>query len=359
MIDIEYTTTSDYTKLNPPKFIKPNKILNTVLIPRESIKNPIVPTDTVTFIIGNKTIKQKVGLDSGIIQLYNRYYYYFYIVPGLTYQFNNSYSISIENNIVQLNTYFDSSYSAKLINGLLVLPNNFNYAFNHTNYGIILYDNKNILTRIFKQDNKYNYYMANTNNTLLYILNNENTKSLYEINNNFQDIYIRPLYNRNYPLGSCRISSKGVNDCRLLFGNNILKFKNTISIEHLPVGKYNIRFLDKDNNLITINTANNKIINKDTLEINIDQKKFTTTTSSSIVTTAHLDKPALGTSNLIINLKPYKTQFELIGPNNFYRKFYIGYQQLHNILPGEYHIKSKSINDKILVIKNDNNYYSN
>lgn len=361
MIDIGFSTTPDYTGLNPPKFVKISKIYNTVLIPKHDVPHFVQPADTISFGIDNRTIKQKVGLHSGFITLYNKEYYYFYIIPGFPSDaFNKkSYSIFIGDKQLSLNTFFDSSYSAKLINGLLILPNNFNYTFNHTNYSIVLANNKNLFTNIIKQDNKYNYYMANTNNTLLYILNSQNTTSLYELNNSFQDAYIRPLFNKNYPLGSCKISAKGVSNYRLLFGNNIFRFKDSINIDHLPAGQYKIVFLDNKDNPITINTVNNNIIQQDSFNISIDRRQAPKTTQSSILTVPYLDKPDINYSNLVINLKPYHTTFELFGPQNFARKYNTGFQQLHNIIPGEYYIKYQDINVKILVIKNDNNYFSN
>ncbi len=359
MIDIEYSTTPDFTPLNPPKFVKINQTQNTVLIPRDEISLFVQPTDIVSFVINNRTIKQKVGLDSGFVRLYNTEYYYFYIIPGFPVDpMNRTCGLIINNQHITLNRFFDSSRSAKLINGLLILPNNFGYAFNHTNYGIVLTNNKNIFTNILKQDNKYSYYMANTNNTLLYILDNKNTNTLYAINNTY-DSYIRPLFNKNYPLGTCRISSKGVDTYRMLFGNNIFRFKDTINIDYLPAGQYKIGFLDNKDNLITINRANNIVINNNSLDITISSRSQQTKKESSILTSLHLDKPQTNYSNLTINLKPHNTPFELIGPAEFNRQYKTGFQQLHNILPGEYTIKYKNTSLKILVIKNDNNYFSN
>lgn len=360
MIDIGYSITQDYTGLNPPKFVSINKICNTVLIPRLQISHYIQPTDTVSFLINNKIVKQKIGLDSGFVRLYDKEYYYFYIIPGFSIDSNSKkYSIFIEDKEILLNTFFDTTYSAKLINALLVLPNNYNYAFNHTNYAIVLANNKNLFTHIFKQDNKYNYYMANTNTTLLYILNSQNTTTLYELNNTYQDIYIRPLFNKNYPLGSCRIEAKGVNIDRIAFGNNIFKFKDSINIDYLLAGSYSVRFLDNKDNLLIINNVNNDTIQQDSFDITIPRSIPQTQTRSSILTIPYLDKPKTDYSNLIINLKPYNIKFELFGPLNFYRHYTNGYQQLHNIIPGEYNIKYKGINKKILVIKNDTNYFSN
>lgn len=362
MLSVSYNTTPDYSSLNPPKFVNINRIYNTILIPKEYITNPIQPTDIITIIANNKNIKHKVGLDSGIISFYDKMYYYFYLVPGLSIDNNyrNKYEIMIEDKQIRLNTTFDASHSAKLINGLLVLPNNFNYLFNHTNYGIIRANNKNLFVNILKQQNKYNHYAANTHNTLLYILDEKNTNSLHEINNSYTDSSIRPLFNNNYPLGSCDIQIKGVDNIRIKFGNQSLKLKDKISINYLPSGKYEACFLDSSNNPLIINKMNNTDFNKIFFDVNIESISHSAKTQSSLLVNNNAQiQPNKNYSNLVINLCPYKTSFELFGPNNFYKKFNVGYQKLYNILPGKYTIKYKTYNEEITVIKNDTNYFSN
>jgi hypothetical protein len=300
-----------------------------------------------------------VGLDSGLIDLYNKPYYYFYLIPGFPIEYNASYEIFIDDKLIKLKNYLDPVYTAKIINGLFILPNNFNYAFNHTSLAITMYNNRNIFTHILKQENKYSYYMPNTNNTILHVLDTKNINLLSTIGNGLQDLYIRPLFNRNYSLGSCNISIEGVDNCRILFGNNISIFKDTINIGYLPAGQYKVAFLDDKDNPITITSVNGNIIDQDSFHIKIDRRLLSNQTQTSLLSKDILDKPSPEYSNLTINLTPHNTSFELFGPNNFYRSFKKGFQQLHNIIPGEYNIKYKNITKTILVIKNDNNYFSN
>jgi hypothetical protein len=357
MLDIVYSTKSDYSALYPPQFVQISKVYNTILIPISDITEKIFPGTTVSFLYNKKIIKQKVGVDCGTIKFYNKEYYYFYIVPGFT-QYSPD-EIFINDKPIKLSKYFDPQYRSKILNGLIILPNNFNYLFNHTNYSILLTNNKNILTNIIKQENKYNYYMANANNTLLHILDPSNTNSLYELNSANTDSYIRPISNKNYPLGSCLISSEGVNNIRMKIGNNIFKFNSILNIDHLLAGRYSISFLDDQDNPISINTINGKLLNTTSFDIIIDKVTRTTTKGQTLQESAKFSTPKKDLSNLLINIYPYRTQFELFGPNNFYRKFNTGYQKLYNIESGNYNIKYKDINKEILVIKNDNNYFSN
>lgn len=362
MIDIEYTNSKDYSKLNPAKFIDIKNIYNTILIPKNEISNLIQPTDIVSFLVNKKITKQKAALNSGYITLYDQSFYYFYIAPGFSKNTlkKDTYEILIDQKIIDLKTHFDPSYTAKIINGLIIFPNNFNYAFNHTNYAIIYANNKNLFTHIIKQENKYNYYMGNTNNTIHYILDQNNINTLYEINNTHNTIYSRPIYTKNYPLGSVTIVSKGVSNIdKVRFGNNVFTFNKKIKIDHLPAGNYKIDFLDTKGNSIIINTVNNNILNKNFFDLVIEQELPDTKKTSSILEFNQLVLPNKNFSNLLINIFPYKTQFELFGPNDFYKKFLTGYQKLYNILPGTYIIKFKDFYKEILVIKNDNNYFSN
>lgn len=357
MLNIRYSTTPDYSGLNPPQFVKILKIYNTILIPIDQIGNEIQPSDTVSFLYNKKIIKQKAGIGNGTVKLYNKEYYYFYIVPGFSSYIPDS--IILNDQSIKLNKHFDPQYQAKIVNGLLVLDNNFNYLFSHINYAITLVNNKNIFTNIIRFENKYNYYSFNTNNTLLHILNPINNACLYELNNTYSDIYIRPLFNKNYPLGRCLISSEGVSNIRIKIGNNIFRFNETINIDHLPSGNYNIVFLDKDNNTIDISTLNNKSWNKSNFNIKIDKLVSNQSTQSSLTEAAQFSTPKKNFSNLLINIYPYNTAFEIFGPNNYYKKFSTGYQKLENIESGIYNIKFRNTNKEILVIKNDNNYFSN
>lgn len=360
MIRIDYKTNKDYTSLNPPKFIQINSLLNTVLIPLQDMPYKVYPSDSVTFLYNNKTLKQKVGLDSGIVKFYDNEYYFFYIIPGFKINpLKNNYDIILGESRFKLNPTFDASYTPKIINGLIVLPNNFNFAFNNMKYGILSCFNKQIFSHIIKSENKYNYYMANTSNTLLHILNTINTNSLYELNNNHPDSYIRPLYNENFPLGSAVFNIDGVNNARIKVGNNIFNFDNIINVDYLPSGQYNIVLLDKDNNKLKIDYLNGTDWNKDSFDINIEAQSSIIDKKSSLLTFQSLDKPQKNFSNLTINIYPYHSSFEIFGPNKYYRKFNKGFQQLQDILPGNYMIRYNNIDYNILVIKNDNNYFSN
>jgi len=361
MIDLVFDTTNDYSALNPAKFVKINKTYNTVLLPKKNLIEPIQPTDIVTFSIDNKLIKQKAGIDCGTVNLYSDNYYYFYIVPGFdidTY-YNKSFDIFIGSERIKLKKYLDPSPSAKIINGLLVLPNNYNYVFNHTNYGIILANKKNLFSHLIKKEAKYSYYMPNTNNTLIHILDNKNINSLYEINNTLSDTYIRPLFNNNYPLGSAIISAKGVSNSRIKIGNSIYLFNGRITIDHLPYGKYNISLLDQDNQEVPIKYLNGILYEKNNFIINIDRISYDHDKISSLQVGTVFEKPMFNMSNLLINIHPNNKSFELIGPNNFYKKYTKGYQKLKNIESGNYTIKYDNITKDIFVIKNDNNYFSN
>lgn len=360
MITLEYNTTKDYSKLNPPKFVQINSVLNTVLIPITEISQNINLTDEIVFLYNRKIIKQKSGLNYGIVEFYNKKYYYFHIIPGFKLNnIHNHFEIVIQSKNILLNPYFDSSYTSKIINGLIVLPNNYNYMFYHIKSGIVLSNNKQIPVNIIKQENKYNYYAANTNNSLLHILDESNTNLLYEINSN-QNNYIRPLFNNKYPLGSLSISSNGVKNSRIAIGKNIFTINNNLQIDNLSSGKYNIVLLDANYNPINIDYLNNINWNKNNFDVTIEQAPLDNyNKSSTIPQFASIGKPNRNLSNLLINLYPNNTQFEIFGPNQFYRKFFTGHKVLYNIEPGNYEIKFQNQIMTILVIKNDNNYFSN
>lgn len=361
MINIEYTTTKDYSALNPAKFVDIKNIYNTILVPKQDIDYLIQPTDTVSLFINGKSVKQKVALDSGYINLYNQEFYYFYIAPGINRDHikTNKYEILINEKNIKLNNYLDPTPTAKIINGLIVLTNNFRYAFNHINYSIVQINSKQILTKILKQENKYNYYMGNTNNSIHYILNKNNINTLYELNNSYENAYCKPIYNKNYELGSCTITSNGVNNIKLVFGNSIFNFNQRIKIDYLPSGTYKIYFLDNKGKPIIINKANNNVVDSNYLYLNIPSELADTKKVSSLLDFNQNIQPKKNYSNLLVNIFPYNTKFEIFGPNNYHKKFATGYQKLNNISPGTYIIKFKNNHQEILVLKNDNNYFSN
>jgi hypothetical protein len=362
-MNIEYIKTDDYSGGYPPQFLPIKNLYNTILIPKHSISTAPQPTDTISIIIDNKQYKQKVVIESGEINFYDDLYYFFYLAPGFSRSsiLSKNIQIAIGENIIQLNTEFDASYSAKIINGLIILEDNFSYFFKHINYGLSLNDKKQNLVYITKQQNKYNYYDANKNNTILNILDTRNSTVLFDINQNINTSFIKPLHNKNYPLGSINIiSDSGVSNSRIKINNKTFSFNKNANIDYLPAGKYTISLLDNLGNEITINQLNKESWNKSTFTVEIsailaieNNKKSTMATFFDEV------KPDIGYSNLLINLVPYHTEFELFGPNNWKRKFIGGYQFIKNIIAGEYKIKYKNKINTILVIKNDNNYFSN
>lgn len=361
MIDISYTTENDYSGLNLPKFIKIHPVLNTILIPSHLLQQSIQPSDKVNILLNGKLVSQKAGLDCGLIKFYDKQYYFFHIIPGFKPKARDKFEIILADTSIELNTYFDSSYSAKLINGLIILPNNYDFIFSHCSYCISLINNNRIFTHITKQQNKYNYYMGNTNNTLLSILDSKNTSLLYAINDNYlNDSYISTLYNKNFPLGKLRIELRDQIDSYIKINNNLHKLYKKITVDFLPSSQYNIGLLDKNYVPLNIDILNNEewntssfsvLINKQ-IESNIGKK-------SSIRPFLKLGKPLRDFGNLLINLQPYDTKFTIIGPDNFNRSFNTGYQKLMNISAGNYIIKFRDQEHSLLVIKNDNNYFSN
>lgn len=361
MININYTTTPDYSFLNPPQSVPVKALLNTVLIPTNILVSPkIIPSDIISFIKDGKTIKQKVALDSGLINIDNNSYYYFYIAPGFVLDHDSSITdIIIDNQTIPLVHFFDPSPRAKLINGLLILSDNFNYIFNNIPYGIVSINNKNIFTHIYKYQNKLNYYQANTNNSILYILGSENSILLSEINQINNTIFIKPLHSSNYPLGSLSLSVEGVSNITCKINNNSYFINNTTQVGYLPHGQYNIEFYN-NNNLLHINSINGHEYNSTNFNIWINKIDYKDNYgASSLQSFYEISKPITDHSNLLINLYPFNTSFKLTGPNHFEKKFNNGYQIIKNIIPGEYNINFNDTNDKILVIKNDNSYYSN
>lgn len=357
MLNITYSTKKDYSTANPPKLIKIHKIYNTILIPSNIISSKINVSDDVSFLMNKKIIRQKAAIKSGIVKIYNREYIYSHIAPGFIDRIPDE--IFVQDKPIRLSKYFDPQYCAKICNGLIVLPNNYSYAFNHTNLGVLSSDNKNMMIHILSQQNKYNYFMANTNNTILGILDSTNTEPLSLLNNSNNNCYIRPLFNKNFPLGSCYIESKGVSNIRIKFGNSIFALNNNINIDYLISGKYNIVFLDDKDNPILIDKVNDRAFGKYNLEISIDKDNNSYNKISSLLESNNFGAPKKNYCNLLINLYPYKTKFELFGPDNFYQNYSNGYQKLYDIAPGTYTIKFKNRSEDITVIKNDNNYFSN
>lgn len=346
MIEFNYTTTSDSSVLDPPKYIKLDKIYNLILIP-DNIK--ISPSDSI--LINDRP--HKVALESGNIDFNNQKYTYLYIAPGFTYQYRSKYNVTINNIKYDLETAFSNKYNPKILYGLLILPDNFLYLFKDQRHITISDGLSSYKTKLINCINKYNFYMGQKNNTLLNILDSSNISSLQHINQEYQDsIFIRPLYNPNFPLGSITFDIKGVNNyCGLSivsdnYNQKILIDPNkSFTIDNLSFGNYSINLFNKDTILYSTNITINKPIT------------MNTPNRSSLSNFYHKKQPKKNLANLLINL-PQHESFEIKGPNNFYRKFNNGYQYLQNILEGYYTITGSSYTKTLYVIKNDNNYIS-
>jgi hypothetical protein len=331
------------------------------LIPVEIIDNPIVATDTITFLVNGKSVKQKAAVDYGTIKLYDKEYYYTYIAPGfpISQYSSTKYEILINHKIIKLVTYFDPSNRPKLINGLVIIPATYNYMFINSNYGRIIANDRVLFTRLFKKENKYAYYQANTNNTLIHILDKSNVNTLSLINDNHNTIGISPLFNPGYPLGRIQISTNGVFNGRIRINQQIHNFYNKdLTIDYLPHGRYNISVLDNSDNSVVVDKLNGKDWNKDNFDIDIPYIKPSVKKSSTLAQFAQETQPSPDYANLTINLIPNNIEFKLMGPN-YNKQFRSGYQKIKNLIPGRYTLFFNNTLENITVIKNTNNYFSN
>lgn len=352
MISLDFNTTKDESLLNPPQYIQLNKIYNLIIIPyTEEFNNifNIKPSDTI--LINNKY--HKVALSSGIIILDDQKYFYFYIAPGFQYQFKSEYLIHINNTTYKLDTYFSTKYSPKILYGLLILSQNLLYLFDSQKTIMVSDGTKSYETNLISKFNKYNFYMGNKNTTILNILNSYNIKTLKLINQEYQkEIFIRPLYNPNFPLGSVTLNFKGVNNiCGLSIESDkyskklLIDPKQIFTIDNLSFGQYSINLFTKDKLLFNQQITIDKIDNTNILS------------KSSLINFYIKQNPLPNKANLLINL-PSHQNFEITGPDNFYKKFNSGYQYLQNIEEGYYTIITKKFNKMLYVVKNDNNYLS-
>lgn len=352
MITLKYSTTKDESILDPPQYIQLDKIYNLIIIPHteqySSVFN-IKPSDSV--LINGKY--HKVALSSGKILLNNQEYFYFYIAPGFKYKLKSEYTIQIDESIHKLDTYFSSKYSPKILYGLLVLPENLLYLFRNHKTILVSDGSKHYETNLINSYNKYNFYMGHKNNTILDILHPNNSPILKLINQEYQnEIFIRPLYNPNFPLGSLTLTFQGVNyNCGLSIDSDkyskklLIDPKQTFTIDNLSFGQYTINLFTKDGLLFS-------------KTITIDKVDKEEISSKSSITNFYIKKnPLKDKANLLINLPLHET-FEIKGPDNFFKQFNNGYQYLQNISEGYYTITGKNFEKTIYVIKNDNNYLS-
>ena len=368
-IDIDYQVRSDYTAIDPPKFVSILNLYNLILIPINDKNNALCNfsiSDEIKIYNKNtnKYYYQKVVLSCGYIKLSNTEYYYFYIGNGIS---SPPDQLVLQHNgqNYDMSTSLDQSANIKLLKGLLVLSDNFSYMFNTNDQAIINISDKQSLVKITKIENKYNFYKANTNSTILHILDESNFNLLYNINNPYStNVLIRPLCYLNSPLGGFKISIKddiGVSNdefkYKIFINNKGYFINNVLDIKNLAGGSYSIKIIDKIG-LIQIGNLNGQLVNSDSFKINIPTVKDEYKILEHKL--PHLHKrlePNTGQSNVMINL-PYNKPFEIFGPNNFYRQYKYGHQAIYNVSGGEYIVKSENMTKNFFIIKNTNNYIS-
>lgn len=371
-VDIIYSTTQDYSYQNKPQFVPVLNLYNTVLIPRIEQFNKlfnITVSDKLLFkdTINNRQLIQSVVLDKGNIKLNNIEYLYFYIGNGI--RGNSEYILEYESEIYHLSHSFSNLHDIKLLNGLLVLDDNFSYMFNDQLSSIVRINEENLSCAIKKVDNRFSYYKLNTNNTLLYILDNSNLNLLYAINQPYiNNILIRPLYNSKFPLGSARIKiidSNGVTNNEPKYkiflssqnNNDSLFVNDVLNIKNLSSGSYTIKIIDK-NGPVLIRNINGIESNLDSFVIDILPVKDSYSNIQHKLPKPHYKKqPDQGLANIMINL-PYNENFEIFGPNNYYKNFNNGHQALYNMKDGLYTIKTQNTSKQFEIFKNNNNYIS-
>lgn len=367
-IDIDYSITSDYSKLNPPSFVKILDLYNTIIIPVSLLDSfNINVGDSIQIIDHNNKdykITQKVILEHGMVSLGFQDYYYFYIGNGISVSDTNSkYSLIFNNHTFPLSLRFDNPDTVKLIMGLLVLPDNYSHTIYREQNHIINIDGKDYKIYVDDYINKLNYFVANKITSLIKVLSPTNYRALQHLNNSNNNIskYIRPLCNSNFPLGSVKlnITNKGVLypiEYQVCVNNNkYLVNSNTITIQNLEAGQYTIRIIDRNGSL-SIHQINNQILDKEIFDITIPQVEYTTDYRIGTLPVLYKkSQPINGLANIMINLS-YNDPVEIFGPNNFYHKSNIGYFGINNINGGNYTIKQNNTIKDFMIFTNDTTY---
>ena len=127
----------------------------------------------------------------------------------------------------------------------------------------------------------------------------------------------------------------------------------------MPSNNYSVRIIDR-NGLVKIGLCNGVSIDTDTFNVHIPKMQDSYDLSTAFVPKFHHNiQPNIGLANLMINLVPSDKPFELLGPNQFYKKYNSGSKSLSNISSGKYSIIQEGYTRDFFVVKNDNNYISN
>lgn len=351
---MDYKFTNDYTGMNSPSFVPVMKIYNLILLPiLDNKQYNIKLSDKIKIFdkTQNSTLTQTVAFATGHIEFNSQQYFYFYIANGLLHN-KHDYAIIINNEYIDLATILHDN-SAKLLIGSLILDNDYSFMFD-TDIPVLLNINSSYIKfNINNITNKYNYYQALTNNTILFFLDQNNLETLSIINNtHINNILIRPLFYKNFPLGSISIN---ISNYTGVSNNDIPEFKifinnksyyingNSLNITNLTSNTYSIKIIDRLG-LLTIDYLNGQLFNKDQFNISIPLIKDNYQLDKiALPIPRNYNQPKPGLSNIMINLE-HNESFELIGPNNFNKLYKNGYQSLYNVTSGDYIIR---FNNKI------------
>lgn len=400
-IVVSYHCSIDYSYKNYFNYVPVEKIHNTILIPIETFPEfrDIIPGDHIK-ILNKKTkskVEQSVVFDVDIIKLFNKDYLFFYIATGLNLSNNlfksTNWFLLFKDKEYPLSLTYDGRYNkCRLIMGLLILSNNYIQFFGKNDKIEVNIDGKIKYGQIHNCMNKNNYYLANTNTTLLFILDSNNTELISFLNSdNIGPMMTRSITTmKNNKKGSISLSIYGgVSYIKGVYDPSIMKYKITftsietnnsevfytdrdIEITNLSCGRYSINIIDMGNNhqdfvngqsikenlfyidiLGSIEEEQEMIINRLKTQHGIDggiinNGTFTKFKRAASTTTANKDR-----GSLLINIMPYNTSLEILGPDNFYQKYDNSYQLIENLYPGKYTLKINSKQKTFFIVKND------
>lgn len=261
MIDFQVFTRDDISYNN---YIKPANIINTyntVLLPKDlNIKYKF--GDQILIINNKKKFNLTSVLANSRITILDIDYDFLHIAPSISFDKTNNLQININNQIFSLYNNIDTNKTCKLINGLIILDNNYYDNFNTNDRIQLFLDNKILLGKVVYKQNRYNLYQPNIYNTIIHILPlNDNLDIIYTLNNinNKNKIFkIRSLDTLiNNQKGSIVIKSKYNKQKYLIrcsgVDNNYYGeyyIKDRVEIKNLLKGKYTLEFFDESNTSI-------------------------------------------------------------------------------------------------------------
>lgn len=356
---VSFNIKHDYSSNAKLQYINCEYKLNTLLIPEYMIDDiNIFPGNYIPLVQNNKNIKPYSCIDYGSIIINNQKFYYCYIAPGLNF---DNYYINYKSTKIKIDNFLSFNNNPKLINGLIVLPENLIYYFKHSSEAILRIGNLEYIFKVNGVSNKYNYFSPNNINTILKILDTSNLEVISAINNAKDNYLIKPIQLLSYPMGSISldiIHEFGVKDLILKINDKIYRVGRKINIQYLKAGKYSISLLDDSYNPITIKSLNNKDFNTNIFEINIENKNRIEFLDHNKI---NFDQISLSNNNkatLIVNIVPYDSGFRITNKNGYDMTYDTGYQVLNNLGCGEYSIEYNNKNKTISVLPNIINHFS-